>query len=458
VKLIQPPPSSGFERISAEESDQHLRRFLVEAKTAAAIRSPHVVQILDHGVDPGLSLAYIVMELLDGETLEERLQRRGRLTGDETVRVMGQVAKALSRVHEANLVHRDLKPSNIFLVRNDDEDLVKVLDFGIAKAGATALDEVPITATGQQLGTPVYMSPEQIRGMPDVDFRADLWAFGVIAYECLVGERPFDGETLGDLSLKICAEPIPRPSRVAPLPLEFDDWFGRCVNRERQFTFGSAREAADRLDLALRQGQTKRPASNEGNGMGVSLEAGLGAAFDSTTVAATPTSDLPVLTRSSQLHGTRRWAALAVAVSLLAAAGMAFMSRDEEPAGSPLSSHPTSEHVGAAAGGLPSEVSGSPVGALRSAAAASARSAESASSESVPPLALASERVTQLGTPGLGESTSVVSPPAPSPKELAVARGRGRAASSRSVSPPPATTTTASSPGKPINDLIEDRY
>lgn len=228
------------------------QRFLSEVKTAAAIRSPHVVQILDHGIDPTLGQPYIAMELLDGETLEARLTRRGRLDANEAVQLLSQVAKALTRLHEAQVVHRDLKPSNVFIVHNDGEDLAKLLDFGIAKVASTTLDQRPLTETGEQLGTPFYMSPEQIRGMRDVDFRADIWAFGVIGFECLTGVRPFQGSTLGDLSLKICAEPIVNPSHFAAVPRSFDDWFQKCVHRERELTFGSAREAVEALKVALR--------------------------------------------------------------------------------------------------------------------------------------------------------------------------------------------------------------
>lgn len=245
---------------NADNLDEALKqRFLSEVKTAAAIRSPHVVQILDHGIDPTLCQPYIAMELLDGETLESRLVRRGRLEASETVQLLSQVAKALTRLHEANVVHRDLKPSNVFIVHNDGEDLAKLLDFGIAKVATDALDQRPLTETGEQLGTPFYMSPEQIRGMRDVDFRADIWAFGVIGFECLTGVRPFQGSTLGDLSLKICAEPIVNPSHFAAVPRSFDDWFQRCVHRERELTFGSAREAAEALKVALRA-HGERPA------------------------------------------------------------------------------------------------------------------------------------------------------------------------------------------------------
>lgn len=228
-----------------------LQRFFGEARAAAAIRSPHVVQILDHGVDPQLQLPFIVMELLEGETLEQRLSRERRLNPEAAANILTQVARALTRVHEANMVHRDLKPSNVFLVANDEDVLAKVLDFGIAKGGVGLGTGTPITATGEQMGTPFYMSPEQIRGQRDIDFKADLWAFGVIAFECLTGSRPFNGETLGALSLNICVEPLPEPSQLVPVPPAFDAWFLRCVARDRTTTFGSVKEAADGLRTAL---------------------------------------------------------------------------------------------------------------------------------------------------------------------------------------------------------------
>lgn len=251
VKLVELRRAEHLQPNSPPRSDSPLlQRFFNEARAAASIRSPHVVQILDHGVDPALRLPFIVMELLEGETLDQRLAREGRLSPEVGSNILGQVARALTRVHEANMVHRDLKPSNVFLVANDDDVVAKVLDFGIAKANAET-ELAPITVTGEQMGTPFYMSPEQVRGQRVIDLRADIWAFGVIAYECLTGARPFDGETLGVLSLRICVEPLPVPSRIAPLPAAFDAWFAKAVARDRTQTFGSAKEAAETLRQAL---------------------------------------------------------------------------------------------------------------------------------------------------------------------------------------------------------------
>jgi eukaryotic-like serine/threonine-protein kinase len=224
-----------------------VNRFHREARAAAAIRSPHVVQILDHGVDEATAAPFIVMELMEGESLASRLERVGRIRPAEAQRIFTQVARALSRAHEVGIVHRDLKPDNVFLVRNEDEEVAKVLDFGIAKAQAHGLDGGSATQTGALMGTAYYMSPEQISGKKNIDFRTDLWAFGVMACECLTGHRPFQADTLGGLTLRICIEPLPVPSSLGAVPPGFDAWFARILDRNPEQRFASAREAAEAL-------------------------------------------------------------------------------------------------------------------------------------------------------------------------------------------------------------------
>jgi serine/threonine-protein kinase len=223
-----------------------LARFEREAQAAASLRSPHVVQVLDYGVDD--KTPFIAMELLDGESLEERLERLGKLSLHETVRVITQVARAVARAHELGIVHRDLKPGNIFLVRNDDDEVAKVLDFGIAKKDETA---ATTTRTGAMVGTPAYMSPEQAQGSKQLDGRTDLWALGAIAFECLTGTLPFDGEALGELIVKICTTSPPVPSTLAPLPPAFDAWFAKALARDRTERFQTAKELSDGLRVAL---------------------------------------------------------------------------------------------------------------------------------------------------------------------------------------------------------------
>ena len=230
--------------------EEALARFNLEAQSAAQLRSPHVVQIFDYGIDGGLP--FIVMELLEGETLAKRLKRRKRLSPEETARVITHVARAVSRAHEAKIVHRDLKPENVFLVHNEEEDVAKVLDFGVVKVSeATLGPKGERTRTGSLLGTPFYMSPEQAQGNKTVDFRTDLWALGVMAFECLTGKRPFESEGLGDLVLSICVRPLPVPSEYGPVPAGFDEWFKKATEREPRDRFQSARQLAVSLRKVL---------------------------------------------------------------------------------------------------------------------------------------------------------------------------------------------------------------
>jgi serine/threonine-protein kinase len=228
------------------DDEDGLRRFLAEAQAAAMLRSPHVVQILDHGVDEGTP--YIAMELLEGESLASRLAKVRTLSLGQTARLVTHVARAVGKAHDAGIVHRDLKPDNVFLVENDDEEVAKVLDFGIAKI-AHGLGEPATkvsTKQGSLLGTPFYMSPEQVRGHA-IDWRSDLWSLGVIAFECVCGRVPFEGGTVGDLLLGICTEPVPMPSAFRAVPAAFDAWFAKAVARDIHARFQSAREMAEAL-------------------------------------------------------------------------------------------------------------------------------------------------------------------------------------------------------------------
>jgi serine/threonine-protein kinase len=226
-------------------------RFEREARAAARVSSPHIVQILDHGEWEGIP--YIAMERLLGEDLATRIERRIRLTPKETVEIIAQVARALTRAHAADLIHRDLKPANLFLVPDDDREIVKVLDFGIAKSTSALEVRGIATRTGALLGTPAYMSPEQAQGTKSVDHRADLWSLAVIAYECLTGQRPFDSPALGDLLMQIITNPLPVPSHFAPLPRGFDAFWARAAARDPDARFQSAKELAEALAEALDQ-------------------------------------------------------------------------------------------------------------------------------------------------------------------------------------------------------------
>jgi serine/threonine-protein kinase len=228
-------------------------RFLREAQLAARIKSAHVVQIHDYGVTADQQ-PYIAMEYLVGQTLRERLSEKGRLTRAETARILSHVCRALARAHEAGLVHRDLKPENIFIAREMDDEIVKVLDFGVAKAADALSDSaVDPTRTGALLGTPFYMSPEQAQGLKTVDYRTDLWATGVVVFECLTGARPFSAQALGPLIGMILEAPIPLPSVFAPearIPREIDAWMMRALERDPRLRFASAKELSEAFMIA----------------------------------------------------------------------------------------------------------------------------------------------------------------------------------------------------------------
>jgi serine/threonine-protein kinase len=221
-----------------------LERFQREAQLAASLESPHVVRILDFGVQDGMP--YIAMELLSGETLGARLSRSKALPHSDTLRIAGQIARGIGRAHQAGIVHRDLKPENVFLARVDGEEVAKVLDFGVAKA--ETLD--PLTVTGAVLGTLQYMSPEQIEGRR-VDARSDLHALALIVFECACGRQAFDQGSIGELVAALGADPRPVPSQHARVPEGFDAWFARAAHRDPSRRFASARELIDALGKIL---------------------------------------------------------------------------------------------------------------------------------------------------------------------------------------------------------------
>jgi serine/threonine protein kinase len=240
VKLINPDLTS---------SPQAVRRFEQEARAAASIRSPHVVQVLDFGVDGGSP--YIVMELLEGESLGSFLRENERMAPHQAWTVLDQVGRAMSRAHAQGFVHRDLKPDNIYLVDDEDKFFVKVLDFGIAKALDHKSGGMSVhTNTGALLGTPHHMSPEQAESRR-VDSRADLWSMGVIAFECVTGQLPFEGDSLPALLRAICYDPIVVPSAVAEVPAGFDAWFARSVSRDPEQRYQTAKELIEGLEPVL---------------------------------------------------------------------------------------------------------------------------------------------------------------------------------------------------------------
>ncbi|KYF72397.1 serine/threonine-protein kinase [Sorangium cellulosum] len=225
----------------------YVERFRREAVAAAQITSPHVTQVLDHGLTAE-GMPYIAMELLRGEDLRARIRRLGRLPLGEVARIVAQTAKALGQAHRLGIVHRDIKPDNLFLTEVDGETFVKVLDFGIARRAR----DMRVTSTGSVVGTPLYMSPEQLTCSKDLDLRADLWALGVVAYHAITGRVPFFAETIVGLTLTVHAGQFTPPSALRPeAPPALDDWMRRALQLDPNARFGSAREMAEALERAL---------------------------------------------------------------------------------------------------------------------------------------------------------------------------------------------------------------
>jgi serine/threonine protein kinase len=235
-------------------------RFSREAVAASQVKSPHVVQTFDHGLtDDGIP--FIVMERLEGEDLAQRI-RRARLTLREIASILTQVSRALTRAHRIGIVHRDIKPANIFLCDvGGDEPFVKLLDFGIAKA--TFDLGLGDTRTGETMGTPFYMSPEQFTAAKDIDFRTDLWSLGVVAFECLTGARPFQADSIGGMATVLMSRSTPSPSSLRPgLPAALDAWFAHAVARDPARRFQSASDLAEAFaGIASSAGSTAFEAS-----------------------------------------------------------------------------------------------------------------------------------------------------------------------------------------------------
>jgi serine/threonine protein kinase/class 3 adenylate cyclase len=218
-----------------------LERFEAEATTIAQLQSPHVVQVFDFGVAE--SVPYIAMELLTGEDLAARLERVQRMPLQAFAPIFAQVAKALTAAHAAGIIHRDLKPGNVFLTRSGADEVVKLVDFGIAAvAGGRGEGDDASGRTGMLIGTPHYMSPEQARGRA-LDHRSDLWSLAVVAYQALTGQLPFSAKTLSDVILAVCADPVTPPSSIVPeLGVEVDRFFERALARDPASRFQSAHE------------------------------------------------------------------------------------------------------------------------------------------------------------------------------------------------------------------------
>ncbi|WP_438042334.1 serine/threonine-protein kinase [Sorangium sp. So ce128] len=221
-----------FMRSAHHVSADARARFLREARAAVRLRSQHVARVFDVGtLESGAP--YIVMEFLEGRDLAALLKESGCLSLDDAVEYVLQTCEAVGEAHAAGIVHRDLKPANLFVTEDvSGAPCIKVLDFGISKISGA---ELALTEDDEQLGTPYYMSPEQMSSPKDVDARSDLWALGVLLYELIAGQTPFHAETLAEFyGRMLAAKPTPLHERRSDVPPEIDAVIQRCMMHERE--------------------------------------------------------------------------------------------------------------------------------------------------------------------------------------------------------------------------------
>lgn len=300
LKVLEP-------RLSRSEVARE--RMIREGRAVAKVSHPHIVGVHDAGFERGY--AYLVMELLEGEDLAQHLRRHGAFEPSDAVDLLLPVTAALEAAHRSGIVHRDLKPSNLFLTRLPSGALSpKVVDFGISKLQDATMG---LTATAEVLGTPAYMAPEQIDAAREVDHRADLYALGVILYECVTGRRPFEGAQRPLALLHAVSEgKFTPPRELAPqLSKGLEKIILRCLSREPDARFSTALELADALLPHASDAGRTRFADLDPRGPGPATRAAL-----------EPHDDAPTVARRGS--GTVMWVAigLPLVVALVAIASL----------------------------------------------------------------------------------------------------------------------------------------
>jgi serine/threonine protein kinase len=274
--------------------DVAVERFKREFEVSAQLSSVHIVDVLDFRPTPEGSFA-LIMEFLHGEELRSALKRERYLTPERVVRLLSQVALGLDEAHAKNLVHRDLKPENLSLCQTHDGDRVKVLDFGSARDNTTTAKK--LTVMGTTIGSPYYMPPEQAQGLDSLDRRADVWALGAIAYECLTGEVPFKGVNGPSILLEILTkEPLP-PSQLADsakaeIPSGVDAAVLRALKKPVGLRTASAGQLADDVGHGYGlEGDHQRWALATEQELGQTIAAHLSALMDASTAPRATATD-----------------------------------------------------------------------------------------------------------------------------------------------------------------------
>ena len=314
-----------------------IARFRREAEVTSQLGHPHIVQVFDFGEAPG-GEPYLVMEYLEGEDLEKRIQRVGRLPPAAVSHIVRQVSSALSATHAKGIVHRDLKPANVFLLSVEGEtDFVKVVDFGISKVRSAT---TKLTAALAVMGTPNYLAPEQAAGrVNDIDARTDQWALACIAYELLAGRPPFVGEDVASLLYQVIHQ-APAPLReVHPgLPGAFEGVLGRALSKTQAERFPTMTEFARAFEgAASGTAQLVTPAAPAG-GIAVAraptMPSSPGVA--PVTTFSSAAGEAGAAPETPPVRPARRWAIAGVAAAVALGAGAFALVPRRAPATAPL--------------------------------------------------------------------------------------------------------------------------
>ncbi len=370
IKLVHP------EVVSNREVRE---RFLREARAAVRVKSEHVARVIDVGELPG-GAPFMVLEYLEGESLDTTLASQGPLPLPTTVDYILQACEAIAEAHALGIVHRDLKPANLFLTRRaDGSSCVKVLDFGISKETAPEAPSLSLTRTQQVLGSPYYMSPEQLTSSRSVDARSDVWALGVVLFELLTGTLPFSGETTAALAVEITtAEPASVRARRPELPPGIEAAIRGCLEKDREKRHASVAALARALAPFAPPGARS------------SIERIL------RTLGGEPAADAAAAGRPRRRRGALAAGALALLVAGAAAARWRKRETPEPPAGPGRAAGPAPAPASAPASAPTLE----PVPDPPPAPAAAAARGQGAGGEERPPEEAAGARASRPARPG----------------------------------------------------------
>jgi eukaryotic-like serine/threonine-protein kinase len=298
----------------SEEGEEFRQRFLREAQAAGILNHPGIVTVFDAGVDEATGLSFIAMEYVEGKSLKELLKSGHMFTFSEVARIGSALASGLDYAHARGVIHRDIKPANILIT---NQGAIKITDFGVAR-----LESSNLTAEGQFIGTPNYMSPEQVAGTP-VDGRSDLFSLGVVVFELLTGSRPFGGTSLTEVSYKIVHEAPPIPSHLRPaLPPPFNPILLKLLEKDpaRRYQKGAdVARALDALRRVLAGGGETGMAASSGGGAGSSQRSVSAAhtATRATTIDAPPKETPPPPPSVWRQQVATRWVVVILAVAAL---------------------------------------------------------------------------------------------------------------------------------------------